>query len=507
MEQILDFFQKLFQAECWPLRWHCGKWTEFHGWLYIFSDLAIWVAYFAIPILLIKFATKKRYIPLPSIFWLFGAFILLCGLTHLLDATMFWWPAYRLNGLIRFATAIVSWVTVFSFIKILPKAFAMKTSKEYELEIIARKKIEDAFQASEQKFRIILESAPDAMVIVDDKGKIVLTNKQAEKLFGYTKEEFVGNTVEMLIPKRFQEKHISLRETYIQTPVTREMGIGLDLYGKRKDATEFMAEISLSPLQTADGLWVSSVIRDITERKKAEQKLIEYTIELERKNIEIEQFAFLTSHDLQEPLRTVSNYVNLFEKQYKNKFDKDSDEYLHYITEATKRMQLLINDLLEYSRIGHEKNIIEVDCNKVIEEVLKDMDASIKESKAEIKSVQLPTIKGYAELKSLFQNLISNAIKFRKKDTQLIINITVQPKDEEWLFAVKDNGIGIDKTYHGKLFKIFQRLHSQQEYQGTGIGLAQCKKIVELHGGKIWIESELEKGSTFYFTISKSITQ
>lgn len=383
----------------------------------------------------------------------------------------------------------------------------MKTSKEYEFEISELKKAEEALRASEQKFRAIIESALDAIVIVDNKGKIVLINNKTEKLFGYNKEELIGNTIEILIPNRFREKHISQRETYFHKPFKREMGTGLDLYCKRKDGTEFSAEISLNPLQTNEGIWVSSVIRDITERKKVEIKLNEYTIELEKKNEEIEQFAFIVSHDLQEPLRTVSNYINLFEKQCKNKLDKNSDKYLDYITEGIKRMQLLISDLLQYSRIGNEKSITEIDCNKVLVEVLKDMAASIKESNAEIKSEQLPTIKGYPDLKSLFQNLISNAIKFRKKNTQLIINIAVQSKDEEWLFAIKDNGIGIDNVYYGKLFKAFQRLHSQQEYPGTGIGLAQCKKIIELHGGKIWVESEPSVGSIFYFTISKTIAK
>ena len=378
------------------------------------------------------------------------------------------------------------------------------SKKELEIEVTRIKKVEEALQISELKFRIIIESNPDAIVIVDNKGKIVLVNNQTEKLFGYNREELIGNTIEILIPNRFQEKHISLRETYTHNPHRREMGAGLDLVGKRKDTSEFPCEISLSPLQTNEGQGVSAVIRDITKRKKAEKKLTEFATELEEKNKELEQFAYMASHDLQEPLRTISNYVSLFEKQNIGKLEKKSGEYLNYILEATIRMRALINDLLEYSRIGKDKIATQIDCNKILEEVMKDMDAAIKESNAEIKSDQLPTVNGYPELKSLFQNLLSNAIKFRKKNTQLIINITAQSKDKEWLFAVKDNGIGIDKIHHEKLFKIFVRLHNQQEYPGTGIGLAQCKKIVELSGGKIWLESEPDKGSPFYFTLPKT---
>jgi light-regulated signal transduction histidine kinase (bacteriophytochrome) len=168
-------------------------------------------------------------------------------------------------------------------------------------------------------------------------------------------------------------------------------------------------------------------------------------------------------------------------------------------------MSTLITDLLNYSRIGKDTTLSQIDCNILLQEILKDMTTIIEESGAAINSEKLPVIKGYTYLKSLFQNLIINAIKFRKSDTRPIINISVQDKNTEWLFAIKDNGIGIEKEYHNRIFLIFQRLHTRAEYQGTGIGLAHCKKIIELHGGKLWLESELGKGSTFYFTIPKTI--
>jgi len=229
-------------------------------------------------------------------------------------------------------------------------------------------------------------------------------------------------------------------------------------------------------------------------------------IQLTSTNKEIEQFAYIASHDLQEPLKTLSNYVSLFLKKYKGVLDEDANRYLAIIGGSVGRMQSLIRDLLDYSKIENDKNITAIDCNILLKDVLNDMAISITESKAEIYSEQLPNINGYfTGLKSLFQNLISNAIKFRKSDINPIINITAEAKDKEWLFAIKDNGIGIDKIYYNKLFIVFQRLHSKDEYAGTGIGLAQCRKIVELHGGRIWLESELENGSTFYFTLLKTL--
>jgi light-regulated signal transduction histidine kinase (bacteriophytochrome) len=247
---------------------------------------------------------------------------------------------------------------------------------------------------------------------------------------------------------------------------------------------------------------VINILEDYSIEKANVEKM---NIKLTSSNKEIEQFAYVASHDLQEPLRTISNFVNLFQTQYKGALDKDADEYLNLIIGATSRMQLLIKDLLDYSRIGSDKNKVAVDCNTLLKEVLNDMAKSIQDSKAEIHFEPLPIINGFLSgLKSLFQNLITNAIKYRKSDTQTIINITAQDKNNEWLFAIKDNGIGIDKIYYERIFIIFQKLHTQQQYAGTGIGLAQAKKIIELHGGRIWIESELGKGSTFYFTIPKT---
>lgn len=246
---------------------------------------------------------------------------------------------------------------------------------------------------------------------------------------------------------------------------------------------------------------VINILEDYSVEKIATEKL---NIKLTNSNKEIEQFACIASHDLQEPLRTISNYANLFQKQYHGKLDATADKYLDIINKATGRMQTLINDLLQYSRIGRDNVNTIIDCNLLLKDLLNDMEIGVLESKSSVIVDELPTIKGYeAGLKSLFQNLISNAIKFRKSDVNPIITITAKPKGHVWLFEIKDNGIGIDEAYYDKLFIIFQRLHTKTEYPGTGIGLAQCNKIVDLHGGKIWVKSKLGKGSSFYFTIPK----
>ncbi|MEO6548958.1 MAG: two-component regulator propeller domain-containing protein [Ferruginibacter sp.] len=226
--------------------------------------------------------------------------------------------------------------------------------------------------------------------------------------------------------------------------------------------------------------------------------------ELKRKNIELEQFAYVASHDLQEPLRTTASFVELIQQQYHGKLDKKADTYLEYIADASDRMKVLIKDLLDFSRIGVNVELQNTDCNILLKNMLEDINAAVKESDANVHYCRMPVINCYpSELKQLFQNLVLNAIKFRK-DIAPEINISVKQTEYFWEFAVKDNGIGIDKQYSDRIFIIFQRLHTRKQYTGSGIGLSHCKKIVELHKGKIWVESTLGEGSTFHFTINKN---
>lgn len=223
---------------------------------------------------------------------------------------------------------------------------------------------------------------------------------------------------------------------------------------------------------------------------------------LQSKNNDLEQFAYVASHDLQEPLRTVASYVELLDRQYSSNFDANARQYMGFVVQSTHRLKKLIKDLLEYSRIGRNYHSGKLNANTLVNEVAIELNALISESKAALAVSDLPTIHGYAtDLKLLFINLISNAVKFRKKEEPPVIKIFAEEEEGFWKFAVSDKGIGMEPKYHEKIFVIFQRLHNQSEYDGNGIGLAHCKKIVEMHGGKIWVESEFGKGSTFYFTV------
>ncbi len=366
-------------------------------------------------------------------------------------------------------------------------------------------------KAKEERFRAIFENSTDHILLVDKNANIITLNRLTPD---YKEEDIVGKSL-------FSFQHGTNEELLkkaVNTVLTTKSPYVFESSYTINGITQYFSS-SISPIFGADEEINNLVFisRDISEQKRAEMKIKEMnatlekkvnerTIELKNSNNELEQFAYVASHDLQEPLRTISNFAGLFERQYKGKLDDKADEYLSFISSSTTRMQILIKDLLEYSRIGkNDKDMAEVNCNQLIKEVLNDMSESINENKAKVHSDALPVIKGYAvEMKSLFQNLISNAIKFQTPGAHPVIKIKVKDKGKEWLLGVEDNGIGIDKKYYDKLFIIFQRLHNKAEYPGTGIGLVQCKKIIELHGGKIWVDSEQGKGSTFYFTMPKT---
>jgi PAS domain S-box-containing protein len=352
-------------------------------------------------------------------------------------------------------------------------------------------------QASEEMFRNLLESAPDAILSFTADGNIRIVNRKAEELFGYTRAELLGRPVEQLLPERIRHAHQQHRAAYVHDPQLRPMGSGRELYAITKAGAEFPVEISLSPLRSGENLMVTAVVRDISERKRVE-------VELARSNAELEQFAYVVSHDLQEPLRMVASYVQLLARRYQGKLGADADEFIHFAVDGANRMRDLINDLLGYSRVGRRGRGKErVELEKIFTTVLANLKIAIDESQAQITHDALPTLTVDAlQIGELLQNLIGNAIKFNRGAAPQV-HVSVAGEDHYWRFGVRDNGIGIESAYFERIFLIFQRLHQRSEYPGTGIGLAICKKIVEYHQGRIWVESAPGVGTTFYFTLPR----
>jgi PAS domain S-box-containing protein len=370
-------------------------------------------------------------------------------------------------------------------------------------DITERKRADEA----QAMLAAIVESSENAILSKTLGGVISSWNAGAQRLFGYQAEEIIGQSIMRLIgPDRLSE------EREIIARLSRgERVENFETLRLAKDGRPIDVSLTVSPLKDRQGNVVGASIihHDITERIQAEKEIKRIAADLARSNRDLEQFASVASHDLQEPLRMVIGYLQLIERRYKDKLDADAQQFIAFAVDGATRMSRLVTDLLDFSRVNTRgKQPEPVEMETVLKRALENLQAAIRDSDAQITHDPLPTVQGDAsQLVQLMQNLVGNAIKFRSPDRPVRICIGAQKKDDEWVFSVKDEGIGIEPQYAEKIFLIFQRLHSRAEYPGTGIGLAICKKIVERHGGRIWVESQSGQGSTFFFTINHAVME
>ena len=391
----------------------------------------------------------------------------------------------------------------FLFKPIVPEILQSKVAAFVQLsrnsELLKRQA--EALQHTERKFRALLEAAPEAKVITGPNGRIDLVNSRTESLFQWKRDQLIGQPITRLVPQWSPDSQ-ALHDD--------------QLLGVRADGSSFPVDISHSSLATEEGTITIHAIRDITDRKRAEeeirqlnsrleQKVAERTSALTRSNEELRQFAYVVSHDLKEPLRTVATFSQLLEERLGEKFDAESKEFLTYILGGVKRMNDLIDDLLAYTSLdAAEIKFKPVDLNLVLREASFNLLAMIQEAGAEVTNEPLPEVLGdHVQLVQVLQNLIGNSIKYRSSDPPRV-HVRVEWQSGELVVAVRDNGIGIDPAYSEGIFKLFKRLHARQQYSGNGVGLAICRKIVQRHGGRIWVESSVGQGATFFFTIASA---
>ena len=364
-----------------------------------------------------------------------------------------------------------------------------------------------ALKVSEEKYRDLIENANSMIIKLDTNGNIQFFNEFAEKFFGFNKDKIMGKNIMDTIVPQIESSGKNLHELMgkiIKNPKKYPSIINENI---TKSGKTVWVSWTNKGIYTDNGdlVGIQCIGIDTTLRKKIENEREQLIKELKRSNRELQSFAYITSHDLQEPLRTIASYAQLIEKRYKGQLDKDADDFLEYMITASKRMKDMINGLLNYSRLNtEEKELKEIDMNKVLENSLHNLKFSFEDTKAVITSDILPTLFVNNEMMVLvFQNLISNAIKFRKpqEPPKIHISALLDYENSKYIFKISDNGIGMEQQYTPQIFEVFKRLHPIGEYEGVGIGLSICRRVIEEYGGNIWVESELNKGSTFYFTI------
>jgi PAS domain S-box-containing protein len=545
----VDAFSQFFVSAGFMPHGYCFHWSPTLLWSYVGADAVIALSYYSIPVALWTFARRRTDLPFSWVFLMFALFIFTCGTTHLTAILDIWQPDYWLDASIKTITAISSLATAIVIWPLMPRALALPSPKQLERanqelsceiekrheaeaqlyalnrqleqriaartaelemanEELRRKSAElsqaqQSLRESESRFRTTFEQAAVGIAHVDPEGRWLQVNQKLCDIVGFAREELPSMTFQDITHPDDLGADIALMRQVLDGQINTYT---IEKRYLRKDGSEVWIALTVALVRNDAGKpdYFISVIADISKRKRVEEELRGRSAELARSNQDLEQFAYVASHDLQEPLRAIAGPLQLLQRRYQGQLDARADEFIGHAVDGAARMQALIEDLLVYSRMGRRGDSHALtDCAEMLNQALRNLTAAVKESGAKVSHDTLPMVQAIpTQLMLLFQNLVANAIKFRHRDRPVQIHVGAEPQGDAWLLSVRDNGIGIDPQYFERIFLIFQRLHTRVEYPGTGIGLALCKRIVEQHGGRIWVESAPGSGTTFFFTLS-----
>lgn len=493
---MTDPIEFLFDTSNWPSRWNCGRWTAGLGWTHIIADILTFISYTAIPVVLAVFALRRRDLPFPRLFWLFCAFIFACGTTHLIEASIFWWPLYRLSALAKVSTGVVSAVTVCALIPAVPKLLALPglalINTQLEGEIGQRRNTEDELRQSNERLRAIVEHAVDGIITIDARGRITSFNPAAERLFGYRSEEVCGKNVSLLMPPPYSREHDQYLDRYLKTGEARIIGIGREVRGRRKDGTVFPVDLSVSESRIGSWHMFTGIVRDITDRKEAEETI-------RRQQQDLEDFVSIVAHDLKHPVVSIAGLLSILEEDNRDRLDDESRENVRLAISECDHMRSIISQLSHLSSIGRMQTEPElVHLPSLIQQVARRLDPARAEKGVEVRieCADLSVMIEKVQIEEALENLLDNAIKYgcREPGDRVCISARVDSIGLE--IKVVDSGPGIPAQFHQRVFELFRRLEPGQS-DGTGVGLAAVRKLVQSVGGSVELESEEGKGATF----------
>ena len=484
---------------------YCFLWRPDVLWLHVSSDALIGISYYCIPLVLAYFIRHRPDLPFPTVFWLFAAFILLCGTSHLMGILVIWHPDYYAEGLIKAATAAVSVATLCALVRYVPQALELASIAQLTAHNTGlSKKVEQLEERGRVALSAVVENVFDGIVTIDEHGVIGSFNAASTRLFGYAPEEVIGKRVEILMPSPYKDAHEGYLQSYRETGVAKIIGTsGREVVGLRKDNTTFPLDLSITNFRLDGVRYFTATLRDISKQKAALEEREKLLTRLTHSNSELERFAYVASHDMQEPVRMMLSFSQLLEQDYAGVLDEEAQGYLKIIGSSALRMSDMIRDLMDYARLDSERQKSgTVDLAHELGEVEKNLRHVIKESGAVITCDALPEVEGSSvQLMRLLQNLVINAIKYQPAGHVPRLHLGVVEEDAQTVFYLRDNGLGIQAEFIEEVFEPFRRLHTWTSIQGTGLGLSVCRKIVEGHNGRIWASSSIGNGTTISFTL------